>query len=178
MYSMLHPVFKPSCMKFYSNCLLFSSACSCVSVCSIYLTRTLLTCIQVMDYGSLPHFCKREGSGSSRHSGNGSTDNCFSLDHAFHQQIYNFIKQQALSIQSVSLIKQGSIHVEFPEPDPEDGNIMKKIETEFHRFGSKNGLANSLNGLKVNGDWLGECSYSTLRFITYNVTCLFFIFPF
>ena len=149
---MLHPVFKPSCMKFYSNGLLFSSACSCVSVCSIYLTRTLLTCIQVMDYGSLPHFCKREGSGSSRHSGNGSTDNCFSLDHAFHQQIYTFIKQQALSIQSVSLIKQGSIHVEFPEPDPEDGNIMKKIETEFHRFGSKNGLANSLNGLKVNGD--------------------------
>ncbi|GMY30919.1 phosphatidylinositol/phosphatidylcholine transfer protein SFH2-like isoform X1 [Fagus crenata] len=108
--------------------------------------------LKVMDYGSLPHFCKREGSGSSRHSGNGSTDNCFSLDHAFHQQIYNFIKQQALSIQSVSLTKQGSIHVEFPEPDPEDGNIMKKIETEFHRFGSKNGLANSLNGLKVNGD--------------------------
>ena len=46
-----------------------------------------------MDYSSLPHFCRREGSGSSRHSESGS-ENCYSLDHPFHQGLYNHIKHQ------------------------------------------------------------------------------------
>ena len=122
------------------------------SVCSIYLTRTLFTCIQIMDYGSLPHFCRREGSGSSKHYRNEGTDNCFSLDHAFHQQLYNYINQQALSKESTSPIKQGSMHVDFPEPNPADTEIMKTIQTEFNKLGNMNGLANSLKGVKVNGD--------------------------
>lgn len=125
------------------------------SVCSIYLshlTRTLFTCIQIMDYGSLPHFCRREGSGSSKHYRNEGTDNCFSLDHAFHQQLYNYVNEKALSKESTSPIKQGSMHVDFPEPNPEDAEIMKTIETEFHKLGNQNGLVNSLKGVKVNGD--------------------------
>lgn len=110
-----------------------------------------LSSIQIMDYASLPHFCRKEGSGSSRHIGNGTTENCFSLDHAFHQRLYNYIKQQAVLTESVVPIRQGSFHVDFPEPDPEGAKITKKIESEFHRIGDKNGLINSLNGLKVDG---------------------------
>ncbi|KDP39300.1 hypothetical protein JCGZ_01057 [Jatropha curcas] len=107
--------------------------------------------LKIMDYSSLPHFCRKEGSGSSRRTGTGTTENCFSLDHDFHQQVYNYIKQQAALLESISPIKQGSVHVDIPEPDPEDTNIAKTIECEFHKFGDRNGLANSLNGLKVNG---------------------------
>ncbi|KAF3453291.1 hypothetical protein FNV43_RR03731 [Rhamnella rubrinervis] len=107
--------------------------------------------LKVMDYASLPHFCRKEGSGSSRHYGNGLAHNCFSLDHAFHQELYNYIKQQAVLREPVSPIKQGSFHVRFPEPDPEEANIAKTIESEFQKFENQNGLAKSLNDLRVNG---------------------------
>ncbi|KAK6947108.1 CRAL-TRIO lipid binding domain, partial [Dillenia turbinata] len=93
--------------------------------------------LKIMDFASLPHFCRREGSGSSRHSGNGSTGNCFSLDHPFHQQLYTYIKQQAG--ESVSLIPQGSFHVNIPEADPEDVLIAQTIQSELSRYGSQNG---------------------------------------
>lgn len=105
-----------------------------------------------MDYGSLPHFCKREGSGSSRHSQNGA-ENCFSLDHHFHQQLYNYIKQQSLIKEPVRPMKQGSFHVDVPEPAAEGTQIAKTIESEFNKFGNGNGLSDSLDDLKINGDW-------------------------
>ncbi|OMP06985.1 hypothetical protein COLO4_07721 [Corchorus olitorius] len=108
--------------------------------------------LKVMDYSSLPHFCRKEGSGSSRNSSNGTIDNCFSLDHNFHQQLYDYIKEQATLIETSLPIKQGSVHVDFPEPDPEDTKIAKTIESEFKRLADQNGLCKSLNGLKVNGD--------------------------
>ncbi|XP_074303403.1 SEC14 cytosolic factor-like [Silene latifolia] len=105
--------------------------------------------LKVMDYASLPHFCNREGSGSSRHSRNGTIDNCFSLDHAFHQELYNYVKEQAARTQSIKPLKQGSFHVAFPEPDPDDAKIAKTIESEFHRLedqkGESNGLGRSLS---------------------------------
>ena len=106
--------------------------------------------MQIMDYSSLPHFCRKEGSGSSKNTEDGS--NCFSPDHAFHQQLYSYIKQQADLLDSISPIKQGSVHVGFPDPDPEDAKIAKTIESEFHRLGNLNGLSNSLNDLKVDGN--------------------------
>ncbi|GFZ07359.1 Sec14p-like phosphatidylinositol transfer family protein [Actinidia rufa] len=106
--------------------------------------------LKIMDYASLPHFCKREGSGSSRHSRGGTTDNCFSLDHAFHQQLYNYIKQQAVVMEAP--IKQGSFHVDFPEPDLEDEKITETLESAFHGFGDRNGVSKSLHNLKINGD--------------------------
>ncbi|XP_073001871.1 uncharacterized protein [Typha latifolia] len=52
--------------------------------------------LKVMDYASLPHFCRRESSQPSQNSPN-EADDCFSLDHSFHQQMYNYIKQQAVA---------------------------------------------------------------------------------
>ncbi|MED6187834.1 hypothetical protein PIB30_080259 [Stylosanthes scabra] len=100
-----------------------------------------------MDYESLPHFCRKEGSGSSKHQVAGDTENCFSFDSSFHQQLYNFIKQQANVMQSRSPIRQGSFYADLPEPDPDDAKIAKTIESEFHKLEIQNG---SMNGLKVN----------------------------
>jgi hypothetical protein len=100
-----------------------------------------------MDYASLPHFCKREGSGSSRYSSD-ETDDCYSLDHPFHQQLYNYIKQQA-SDQEFGLLKQGSFHVDVPQQDLEESKIVKKIESELPKIGDRNGLAHSISGLKI-----------------------------
>lgn len=109
--------------------------------------------LKIMDYASLPHFCRKEGSGSSRHSDNGHTNNCFTLDHPFHQELYKFVKQQASLRESIAPLKQGSFHVNFPETDPERAELAKTIESEFQKFGNQNqnGLAKSLSGLRVNG---------------------------
>ncbi|XP_043690284.1 SEC14 cytosolic factor-like [Telopea speciosissima] len=107
--------------------------------------------LKIMDHASLPHFCKREGSGSSRHSTNG-TDDCFSLDHAFHQDLYNYIKQKSLRLESVAPIKQCSFHVDVPEPNPEDTKIAQTIESEFHKLRDQNGFSHSPDNLKINGE--------------------------
>lgn len=103
-----------------------------------------------MDYESLPHFCRKEGSGSGRNASNGTIDNCFSLDHSFHQELYNYVKQQAMEFETTIPIRHGSVHVDFPGPDPQDAKIAKTIEAEFHRIGKQNRLSHSINGLKVN----------------------------
>nr|XP_009407934.1 PREDICTED: SEC14 cytosolic factor-like isoform X2 [Musa acuminata subsp. malaccensis] len=104
--------------------------------------------LKIMDYASLPHFCKREGSGSSRHSSSGS-DDCFSFDHPFHQQLYSYIKQRAPSREFIAPLKQGSFHVDVPEPNPEGIKIAKTIESEMHKLEDCNGLGRSLTGLKI-----------------------------
>ncbi|XP_024458343.2 phosphatidylinositol/phosphatidylcholine transfer protein SFH9 isoform X2 [Populus trichocarpa] len=105
--------------------------------------------LKIMDAASLPHFCKREGSGSSRHS-EYANENCFSLDHPFHQQLYNYIKQQSLVSEPTQPIKQGSVHVDLPEPAAEGTEIVKTIESEMHKLENGNGLSGSLDGLKIN----------------------------
>ncbi|XP_062178754.1 phosphatidylinositol/phosphatidylcholine transfer protein SFH9-like isoform X2 [Phragmites australis] len=97
--------------------------------------------LKIMDYSSLPHFCQREGSGSSKHLSS-DADDCFSLDHPFHQDLYRFIQEQALNQE---LIKQGSLHANIPEQDPEDAKIVEAIEAEFHKLGEQNGSANGVN---------------------------------
>ncbi|KAF9608964.1 hypothetical protein IFM89_012141 [Coptis chinensis] len=104
--------------------------------------------LKIMDYASLPHFCTREGSGSSRRSSNGNSD-CFSLDNDFHQLLYRYIQQQALSLQPVALFKHGSLHVELPKQDEEGTVIAETIERELNKLGEQNGLSHSLNGLKI-----------------------------
>lgn len=105
-----------------------------------------------MDYASLPHFCRKEKSGSSRYAENGNTENCFSFDSAFHQQLYNYVQQQGAVREPIVPVKQGSFHVDFPEPDPRDVEIAKTIETEFHKLENHNTLSYSMNGLQVNGE--------------------------
>ncbi|XP_054800262.1 phosphatidylinositol/phosphatidylcholine transfer protein SFH2-like isoform X1 [Prosopis cineraria] len=107
--------------------------------------------LKIMDYSSLPHFCRQEGSGSSRHSDSGS-QNCYSLDHPFHQELYNFIRQQSRLHESAEPIKQGSFHVDFPEPKAEESEIAQTIQSELNKFGNGNVVSNSLNNLKINGD--------------------------
>ncbi|KAJ1441224.1 CRAL/TRIO, N-terminal domain [Sesbania bispinosa] len=109
--------------------------------------------LKVMDYASLPHFCRKEDSKSSRHHATVNTENCFSFNHVFHQQLYNYIKkQQANIIESISPLRQGSFYVDIPEPDPDDAKIAKTIEAELHKLENQNGFTNSLsNGLAVNG---------------------------
>ncbi|XP_039015016.1 SEC14 cytosolic factor-like isoform X2 [Hibiscus syriacus] len=104
--------------------------------------------LKIMDYSSLPHFCRKEGSGSARRGSNVTTDNCFSLDHAYHQQLYSYIKQKATLKETGSPVKEGSVHVEFPQPDPDDTKIAQTIESKFHKLADHNGLCNSINDLK------------------------------
>ncbi|CAK9179303.1 unnamed protein product [Ilex paraguariensis] len=108
--------------------------------------------LKIMDYSSLPHFCKREGSGSSRHSRNGTNDDCFSLDHAFHQQLYSYVKHQAELMEPTTPIKQGSFHVDFPEPNPADAKIAETLQSEFQRLGIQNGLSNSPDNVNISID--------------------------
>lgn len=104
-----------------------------------------------MDYASLPHFCRKEGSGSSKHAISGS-ENCYSLDHPFHQELYNYIKQQSRMHEAVEPIKQGSFHVDYPEPPAEEAEIAKTIESELNKFEKGHGMSESLDSLKINGD--------------------------
>ncbi|KAL4308914.1 hypothetical protein GQ457_01G043680 [Hibiscus cannabinus] len=105
--------------------------------------------LKIMDFESLPHFCRKEGSGSSRHSENG---NCYSLDHPFHQQLYNYIKQQSLIAEPSRPIKQGSFHVDLPEPAAEGTEIAKTLESELQKIDKGNGLSKTISGIKIDDD--------------------------
>ncbi|CAN1193953.1 Phosphatidylinositol/phosphatidylcholine transfer protein SFH2 [Linum perenne] len=107
--------------------------------------RICLYTFRIMDYSSLPHFSRKEGSGSSRVAASGTTTNCFSLDHPLHQQLYNYVKQQADLEESASPLRQGSVHVDYPEPDPTDAKIMKTIESELHKLSDMKGLNKSFS---------------------------------
>ena len=92
-----------------------------------------------MDYSSLPHFCRREGTGSSKHS-SADVDNCFSPDHPFHKELYGHTTEESSHRE---LLKLGSLHVSIPEPDPDDAKIVDVIEAEFHKMGvGQNGSTN------------------------------------
>ncbi|KAK7386016.1 hypothetical protein VNO78_32060 [Psophocarpus tetragonolobus] len=47
--------------------------------------------LKVMDYATLPHFCRKEDSRVHLRHAAGNTENCFSFDHAFHKQLYDYI---------------------------------------------------------------------------------------
>ncbi|CAI8616171.1 unnamed protein product [Vicia faba] len=83
-----------------------------------------------MYYPSLSHFCRTEGFGSSKNLEGGS-GNVYSLDHSFHQQLHNYVKQQAKLCEDVTPIKQGSFHMVFPEPQDVDTRISKIMKSEF-----------------------------------------------
>ncbi|XP_073307325.1 phosphatidylinositol/phosphatidylcholine transfer protein SFH2-like isoform X1 [Primulina huaijiensis] len=85
--------------------------------------------LKIMDYSSLPHFCRKRSSGSSNYS----SDNCYSLDHPFHQLLYNYINQQAVIREPGRPIKHGSVHVTVPE-NADDEDIAKTLESELEKF--------------------------------------------
>lgn len=112
------------------------------------LKKNLLCLVQIMDYPSLPHFCRKSSSGSSKHL-DSCFENCFSLDHPFHQQLYNYIKQQSLFRQPVEPVKQGSVHVTLPE-DADEEDIAKTLESELEKFKDLERCPESLKDLKIN----------------------------
>ncbi|KAL0407181.1 UNVERIFIED_CONTAM: SEC14 cytosolic factor [Sesamum latifolium] len=87
--------------------------------------------LKIMDYSSLPHFCRKRSTGSSNYLD--SVENCFSLDHPFHQQLYNYTKQQFLISKPAAPVKQGSVHVSLPE-DADEEDIAKTLESELEKF--------------------------------------------
>ncbi|GAB2298993.1 hypothetical protein Dimus_033069 [Dionaea muscipula] len=101
--------------------------------------------LKIMEYDSLPHFCTKEGSGSSRYSGGGVSD-CFALHHSFHQELYNYIKEQASLCKATEPVKQGSFRVEIPEPLPGEVEIARTIESELHKLENQNGFHDSGGG--------------------------------
>ncbi|PSS32832.1 Phosphatidylinositol/phosphatidylcholine transfer protein [Actinidia chinensis var. chinensis] len=106
--------------------------------------------LKVMDYTSLPSFCQK-GSGSSQHLEN-LMENCFSLDHPFHQQLYTYIKEQFSIGQPVGPIRQGSVHVDVPNSAVEEMDIAKTLESELQKFDYENGIRGPLDKLKINHD--------------------------
>ncbi|KAL0310799.1 UNVERIFIED_CONTAM: SEC14 cytosolic factor [Sesamum angustifolium] len=87
--------------------------------------------LKIMDYSSLPHFCRKRSTGSSNYLD--SVENCFSLDHPFHQQLYNYTQQQFLISKPAAPVKQGSVHVSLPE-DADEEDIAKTLESELEKF--------------------------------------------
>lgn len=103
-----------------------------------------------MDYSSIPHFCRKRSSGSSKLLHN-SSDNCFSLDHPFHQQLYNYIKQQSSVRERIVPVKQGSVHVTLPE-DADEADIARILESELEKFEDLERFPESFKDLKINDD--------------------------
>ncbi|KAM0049837.1 putative CRAL-TRIO lipid binding domain, CRAL/TRIO domain, CRAL/TRIO domain superfamily [Helianthus debilis subsp. tardiflorus] len=95
--------------------------------------------LKIMDYSALPHFCQRDGSRSSRRGVN-TTEDCFSLDHPFHQQLYNYMKKQSGNCAPTRPLKHGSVHVEMPLADIKKAEICRTLESELKRFHSQDDL--------------------------------------
>eukprot|EP00252_Welwitschia_mirabilis_P004544 TRINITY_DN14871_c0_g2_i1.p1 TRINITY_DN14871_c0_g2~~TRINITY_DN14871_c0_g2_i1.p1 ORF type:complete len:350 (-),score=69.43 TRINITY_DN14871_c0_g2_i1:538-1587(-) len=106
--------------------------------------------LKVMDYDVLPHFARQEGSGSSRRNNN-QTINCFSPDHPFHVELYNYIRQQSKIVRPLGPAKMSSFHVDVPEQDPE-GTLVQTIETVLHKLDDDQVVENGIADLSVNGE--------------------------
>ncbi|XP_076949122.1 phosphatidylinositol/phosphatidylcholine transfer protein SFH9-like [Bidens hawaiensis] len=97
--------------------------------------------LKIMDYSALPHFCRREGSRSSRRDGNSNTtEDCFSLDHPFHQQLYNYMKKQPGICESTRPLKRGSVLVEMPLADLKKAEFCRTLESEWKKFQNQDDL--------------------------------------
>jgi hypothetical protein len=89
--------------------------------------------LQVMDYDTLPLFCK---SGTRENSTTSGNLDVFSPSHKFHAELYNHIKQNALaSGRSLgSLSSEGSLHIKVPtleeqDPHSETAEVVHAIES-------------------------------------------------
>lgn len=101
----------------------------------------ILVSADEMDYASLPHFW-RMCSVSSWCLQNAS-DNCFSLDHPFHQLLYNYIKHQSSIHEPARSLKQGSVHLSKPELAAKEMDIAKNLDSDLHKFDYRNRLHSS-----------------------------------
>ncbi|KAD3338004.1 hypothetical protein E3N88_33525 [Mikania micrantha] len=102
--------------------------------------------LKIMDYSSLPHFCRRDGSGSGSRSGSGVGDDCYSLDHPFHQELYSYMKQLSGINEPIEPAKQGSVHVEVPDEGEE---LHRTLESELMKLRTRKSLSGSLEKVKI-----------------------------
>ncbi|KAI3698230.1 hypothetical protein L6452_31343 [Arctium lappa] len=107
--------------------------------------------LKIMDYPSLPHFCRREGSGSGSGSGSSrhSDGGCYSLDHPFHQELYNYMKQQSGCREPIEPAKQGSVHVDVALGKPEEAELCRTLESELKKLRNQKSLSGSLQNMKI-----------------------------
>lgn len=103
--------------------------------------------LKIMDYESLPHFVRGQSGESSKGS-----DSCFTMDHEFHKELYNYINKQAEDVGPRLVTKHRSFHVDFPEPNPDECRIAQTIESEFQKFSEGNGVADKVDDLPVKED--------------------------
>ncbi|XP_074588208.1 phosphatidylinositol/phosphatidylcholine transfer protein SFH2-like [Curcuma longa] len=105
--------------------------------------------LKIMDYASLPHFCRSKRNGSSAGVSSAGTGDCYSLDHPFHQQLYGYIKNNAPSRGHALLPKQGSSHVDVPRGDTEGTKMAETRQSKHHSIGDDSKLASSFSVLRV-----------------------------
>ncbi|XP_022977706.1 SEC14 cytosolic factor-like isoform X2 [Cucurbita maxima] len=103
--------------------------------------------LKIMDYTSLPHFCKRGSSLSSRSSAHQGGNNCYSSDHFFHQQLYSYIKQQSMINEPTEPIRKGSFHVTLQASASKSKGAAKTVESEFRKY--ENGISDTLIELEI-----------------------------
>ncbi|XP_042417896.1 SEC14 cytosolic factor-like isoform X2 [Zingiber officinale] len=93
--------------------------------------------LKVMDYNSLPHFCLQECYKTA------ASHACYSLDHSFHQELYNYMKQQALGLERAELLKHRSSRADTPGADTDRTKLVKV------KIGDQAGLACSLSSIQI-----------------------------
>ncbi|XP_074582554.1 phosphatidylinositol/phosphatidylcholine transfer protein SFH2-like isoform X1 [Curcuma longa] len=76
--------------------------------------------LKVMDYNSLPHFCRKEP-----YKIPASHEYCYSSDHSFHQELYNYMKQQALGLECAQLLIHRSSRADTPGADTDRPKLVK-----------------------------------------------------
>lgn len=60
------------------------------------------------------------------------------------------MKQQSSIREPRGPLKQGSVHVDFPETDTEGTELVKTMASELQKLGNQDGLAESMEDLKIN----------------------------
>ena len=80
-----------------------------------------------MDSSVIPHFCKYDTRTGKTPIEMGLVD-CFSPSHQFHQDVWNYIKQQCYASKCVGPSPQRCLHIELLEPEEHDKSIQTSIE--------------------------------------------------
>ncbi|BBN20181.1 phosphatidylinositol/phosphatidylcholine transfer protein [Marchantia polymorpha subsp. ruderalis] len=113
--------------------------------------------LEVMDLSAIPLFAR--GNGTKDVNGSMGTLDCFSPNHKFHVDLWNYMKDQAEALAAVSARPQGSVHVTVPSwEEPEVGGsaeVVHMIEETMEKLAAEqNGkdpdqLLNGLSSLKM-----------------------------
>ncbi|MCO5605307.1 hypothetical protein L7F22_059489 [Adiantum nelumboides] len=88
--------------------------------------------LKVMDADVLPHFCRHNS--KRTHLQDTKEVDCFSPSHAFHVEVWSYIKQQSYVSKCVGPSPQKSFHVEVPQPKEEVQTIEEELQSAVMHF--------------------------------------------